>query len=108
MAQNRLTDLARRQRAQRRDARREMSLDAAAARGVEPPARDPTPSRIVAGRELLEQVRARLTPAERRIADARVAGAEWAEIAREFGESAESLRKRFARALDRITNDLDL
>ena len=108
MAQNRLTDLARRQRAQRRDVRREISLDAAAARGVEPATRDPSPSRIIAGRELLAQVRARLTPDERRLADARAAGAEWSEIARESGESAESLRKRLARALDRITDELDL
>ena len=108
MARNRLTDLARQQHAERRDQRREVSLDAEMQAGLEPLARDPSPSQVVAGRELLEQVRARLSDDERRIADQRAAGRDWGQIAAELGESGEALRKRLARALDRIAGELGL
>ena len=108
MARNRLTDWARQQHAERRDQRREVSLDAEMKAGSEPLAPDPSPSQVVAGKELLEQVRARLSDAERRIADQRAAGRDWGQIAAELGESGEALRKRLARALDRIAGELGL
>jgi len=108
MARNRLTDWARQQQAERRDQRREVSLDAEMKAGSEPVSSDPSPSQVVAGRELLEQVRARLSDDERRIADQRAAGLDWRQIAAERGESGEALRKRLARALDRIAGELGL
>ena len=108
MARNRLTDWARQQRAERRDQRREQSLDAAIKNGLEPLAPDHSPSQVVAGRELLQQVRGRLTDEELRIADLRAAGSGWTQIASELGGTAESLRKRMARALDRVTVELNL
>jgi RNA polymerase sigma-70 factor (ECF subfamily) len=69
---------------------------------------DPTPSRVVVGRDLLEQVRARLSDDERRLAELRAAGCEWAEIAVEIGGSAEGARKRLARALDRVARAVGL
>jgi RNA polymerase sigma-70 factor (ECF subfamily) len=108
MARNRLTDWARQQHAERRDQRREVSLDSEMDAGSEPLAHDPSPSQVVAGRELLEQVRARLSEDERRIADQRAAGLDWRQIAAERGESGEALRKRLARALDRIAGELGL
>ena len=42
----------------------------------------PTPSRLVAGRELLEAFRGRLSDEERMLADLRAEGCEWAEICR--------------------------
>jgi RNA polymerase sigma-70 factor (ECF subfamily) len=108
MARNRLTDWARRERAERRDQRRHQSLDGALDNGWEPLASDPSPSQVVAGKELIEQVRGRLSGDERRIADLRAAGSDWNQIAAELSETAEALRKRLARALDRVATELDL
>jgi RNA polymerase sigma factor (sigma-70 family) len=108
MARNRLTDWARRQNAERRDQCRELSIDANTLRGQEPCAADPTPSQVVAGKELLEQVRVRMSDEERSIAERRVAGSDWAEIAAELGGTPEGLRKRLARAFDRVATELGL
>jgi RNA polymerase sigma-70 factor (ECF subfamily) len=108
MARNRLTDWARQQHADRRDQRREVSLDAEIAAGSEPLATGPSPSQIVATKELLEQVRVRLSDEERRIAEQRAAGKDWSQIAAESGETGEAIRKRLARALDRVAGELGL
>ena len=105
MARHKVTDQVRRQRAGQRDVRRVTGdVDAAA----EIAARQPSPSAHVAGRELLDAVRQRLTPAERDLAEQRAQGREWADIAAERGESAEALRKRLSRALDRVAEQLGL
>jgi RNA polymerase sigma-70 factor (ECF subfamily) len=105
MARNRLRDQVRKQRARRRDNRRleggARALEAVHAMGA-------TPSHIVAGRELLEEVRTRLADEERYLADQRALGREWAELAAELGERPDALRKRLARALDRILKELGL
>src|SRR5262249_13524283 len=62
---------------------------------------DPTPSRGIAARELLERVRSMLTDDERFLADQRGLGREWADIAREVGGSPGALRERVARAVGR-------
>jgi RNA polymerase sigma-70 factor (ECF subfamily) len=108
MARNRLTDWARRQTAERRHQCRELSLDSTALDGKEPCTVDPSPSQVVAGKELLEQVRERMSDEERQIAERRVAGSDWAEIAKEFGGTPDGLRKRLARAFDRVANELGL
>jgi RNA polymerase sigma-70 factor (ECF subfamily) len=106
MARNKLLDQVRRQRAGRRDQRR---LEAGGDQALELAADgQPSPSRVVAGKELLSQVYAQLPEEERRIAELRAAGCEWAEIAREQGGSPEALRKRLGRALDRVVHDLGL
>jgi RNA polymerase sigma-70 factor (ECF subfamily) len=66
------------------------------------------PSSRLAWKDLLQEVRRRLTDEERRLADRRAERREWSEIAAEVGGSAEALRKRFARALDRVSNQLGL
>jgi RNA polymerase sigma factor (sigma-70 family) len=68
----------------------------------------PTPSQNLAGRDLLEAVRKRLTPDERYLAEQRALGRPWQELAAESGASAEALRKRLARALDRVSRELGL
>jgi RNA polymerase sigma factor (sigma-70 family) len=108
MARNRLTDWARRQTAERRNQCRELPLDGSTLRGQEPCAVDPSPSQVVAGKELLEQVRVRMSDEERSIAERRVAGSDWAEIAAELGGTPEGLRKRLARAFDRVATELGL
>jgi RNA polymerase sigma factor (sigma-70 family) len=106
MARNRLRDHWRSERAMRRDNRRmeqsgNVDVDAVAARG-------PTPSVLVAERELLEQLQARLSPEERALADERAAGHEWADIASRVGGSAEAARKRLTRAVNRAARELGL
>jgi RNA polymerase sigma-70 factor (ECF subfamily) len=104
MARNAVIDRIRRERAGRRDlARMEFDADAAKVAGA-----DASPSRQVAGQELLVEVRKRLSAAERELADQRSQGREWAEIARECGGSPEALRKRLARALGRVAQELGL
>jgi RNA polymerase sigma factor (sigma-70 family) len=69
---------------------------------------DPTPSRDVAARELLEEAMRRLSPEEKRILDRREQGGQWTEIAEELGSSPEAIRKRLARAVDRVAHELGL
>lgn len=42
------------------------------------------------------------------MADLRQQGVEWAEIAQQLGDSPVNLRKRFSRAMDRISQELGL
>jgi RNA polymerase sigma-70 factor (ECF subfamily) len=105
MARNKVRDNARRQQAIRRDQRRihgtDLPLESV-------PSSSGTPSRILAGRELLEEVRRQMTNEERFLADRRAEGLEWAQIAAETGRSPEALRKQLARGLDRVLRNLGL
>ena len=69
---------------------------------------DPTPSRDLAARELLEEALRRLSPEEKRILDCRERGDEWVRIATELRSSPEAIRKRLARAVDRVALELGL
>ena len=104
MARNKVRNLARDQRRGRRDARRKEPL------GSWDPAdsADPTASRIVAGREMLQLLRSRFTDEERRLADLRGDGADWAAIAAELGGTPDARRKQYARAVNRIARELGL
>jgi hypothetical protein len=104
MTRHKLTQQVRRHRADRRDYRRLAACDPAHLDVRS--ARVPTPSRLVAGRELLAEVRRRLSLEERRLADLRAQGCEWAEIAASLGGPAEACRKQLARALDRVEQQL--
>lgn len=105
MARNKVAQEARKHRAQRRDVDRAVSLDAGAPLV---PAADPSPSRVAIGREMWDALRGRLTPEERRMAELRSQGHEWAEIARELGGTAQARRKQFARAVDHAVRGLGL
>jgi RNA polymerase sigma-70 factor (ECF subfamily) len=105
MARNKVVQQVRRHKAQRRDLDRAVSLDAGAPLV---PAAEPSPSRVAMGRELWEAFRARLTTEERRVAELRSQGREWAEIARELGGTAQARRKQLARAVDRAARELGL
>jgi RNA polymerase sigma factor (sigma-70 family) len=67
-----------------------------------------SPTRLVEGRELLEEVRQRLRGDERRLSDLRLEGHTWAEIASLVGGNPDGLRFRLSRGLDRITRELGL
>jgi RNA polymerase sigma-70 factor (ECF subfamily) len=105
MARNKVAFAARRHRAQRRDHRRVAALGAEV---LDVPGGQPTPSRIAAGRELLGLVRARLSDEERRLADLRAQGWEWAAIASTLGGTPDGRRVQLTRALDRVVEQLGL
>jgi hypothetical protein len=62
----------------------------------------------VAGRDLLEALRSRLTDEERTVADLRGAGQGWAEVAAALGGTADGRRMQLKRALDRVAPELGL
>jgi RNA polymerase sigma-70 factor (ECF subfamily) len=104
MARNKVTNLALKERAARRGgggARVGLS-------DVQPAARDPSPSQIVAGDELLHMIRDRLTDEERYLAEQRALERSWAEIAAEIGGDPDALRIRLGRAIDRVARQLGL
>jgi RNA polymerase sigma-70 factor (ECF subfamily) len=104
MTRNKLANQARWHRAGRRDYRL-VSHDPAALEGRA--IAQPSPSRMVAGRELLEEFRRRLSEEERALIDLRAQGCEWPEIAARLGGTAQSRRKQFIRAVDRVVEQLE-
>jgi RNA polymerase sigma-70 factor (ECF subfamily) len=104
MARNKVVQQTRRQRALRRDVRRDVSLH----EDIPHAAADPSPSRIAIGREMLDAFRGKLTDEERQLADLRSHGCEWAEIARQLGGSPQALRKQLARAANRAARELGI
>lgn len=62
----------------------------------------PGPKTAFEMKDLLGQVRSHLTPEELKIADHRNSGMSWNEIADELSESADVLRKRLERAIERV------
>jgi RNA polymerase sigma factor (sigma-70 family) len=103
MARNKLIKQAEKQRADRRDIRRNQKGDAGE---LESPG--PGPSTIVSHQELLQQFRLRLTDEERMLADQRALGRPWIEIATAIGARPDALRMQLTRALDRVTHELGL
>src|SRR5262249_57985914 len=96
---------ARRQQAQRRDGRRDVEPNRPVPEPIGP---EPSPSRVVSGRELLAELRRRLTPEELRVADLRAEGRPWEEVAAALGGTAQARRKQLARALDRVADQVGL
>jgi RNA polymerase sigma factor (sigma-70 family) len=105
MSRKKLADHAREQTAARRDYRRSQA-SSQRDRSLAGSAADP--SQQVAAKELVQEFRRRLSAEELQLADLRVGGHTWEQIATEQGESSEALRKKLARAVDRISRDLGL
>ena len=105
MTRHKVAQQVRRNSADRRDYRRLEARDPAYL--DERSAAVPSPSRLVAGRELLEEFRRRLSEEERRLADLRAQGCDWAEIAAALGGTADACRKQLARAIDRVERQLE-
>jgi RNA polymerase sigma-70 factor (ECF subfamily) len=105
IARNKLTNQISKHRAERRDYRREEDI---AGREGLMRASGSDPSEQAAARELLAKVRKHLTDDERQLAELRGRGDSWAEIAATQGGTPESMRKKLARALDRVLADLGL
>jgi RNA polymerase sigma-70 factor (ECF subfamily) len=108
MARNRVIDWARRSQADRRDGRRDVSLEGENGESPQFAAREPGPVSVLVSRELIEQVRNRLAPEELRLMEQRAEGRNWSEIAAELGEQPNAVRMRLTRALDRVAGELGL
>jgi RNA polymerase sigma-70 factor (ECF subfamily) len=105
MARNKLAGRVKHHQRQKRDVRRNEGLDSghgAAGRAEE------SPSQIVAGRELLEQFRSRLSSDELRLAELRAQGLDWPAVAETMGGTPEARRKQLARAIARVEEELGL
>jgi RNA polymerase sigma-70 factor (ECF subfamily) len=105
MARNKLAMQARQQHTQRRDRRR---LVENRVEELEVVAANPSPSRVVAGEDLLREVRQRLSEEERGLMDLRCEGKAWTAIAAQLGGTPEARRMQFTRAVDRIALELGL
>ena len=104
MTRNKVAEKVRRQHRLRRDSRRTVGgVEELALAGM-----DPTPSRVVAGNELLDQARQRLTAEERQLVELRGQGLSWEEVAVSQGGTAGARRNQLARALDRVAEELRL
>lgn len=104
MTRNRVTDLAREQTAEKRDVRRILAKGSvvlnAAADG------SPGPGSVLAGIELVQLIRSRLNADELDLVERRDDGQQWQQIAAELGGSADGLRKKLERALERVREEL--
>jgi RNA polymerase sigma-70 factor (ECF subfamily) len=105
MARNKVADQARRQATRRRGQGKFRAGDAAE---IDVAGTDPTASRTVSARELLQAAWDRLSTEERWLAEQRVLERPWAELAAEVGTTPEALRKKHTRALDRVAQELGL
>jgi RNA polymerase sigma-70 factor (ECF subfamily) len=105
MTRHKLANQQRRHRAEMRDFRRLEARDPAYLEGRS--AAVPSPSRLVAGRELLDEFHRRLSDEERLLADLRADGCEWTEIAARLGGTPEARRKQLSRAIDRVEQQLE-
>lgn len=104
MVRNKLVDQTRRLQADRRDARRvtfgDSTLDAI-------PTRSASPDEQAADRDLLAEVRRRLSDEERYLAEQRAIGCDWSELAQQLNSTPDALRKKLSRAIDRVTLELE-
>jgi RNA polymerase sigma factor (sigma-70 family) len=105
MTRHKLSTQARRHRAEKRDYRLAEDRDRASLEAE--PGAEPTPSRLVAGRKLLEAFRARLSDEERMLADLRTEGCGWAEISCRYGGTPQRRRMQLARAVRRVERQLE-
>ena len=104
MSRNKVAEKMRRQHRLRRDSRR--TLD-----GVEElplVGRDPSPSAVIAGKELLEEAQQRLSEEERLLVELRGQGHSWEEVAASLGGTPGARRNQLARALDRVAVELQI
>jgi RNA polymerase sigma-70 factor (ECF subfamily) len=105
MARNKLASHARKQHALRRDNRRASAIGDAGSQLV---SSGDSPCAAIVVRDLQEEVRRRLAPDEWQLLELRNQGHDWAEIAAQAGGLAATLRKKLARAIDRVIDELGL
>jgi RNA polymerase sigma factor (sigma-70 family) len=104
MVRHKVAERAKHQKAARRDYRRAKNLDQAA----EVAGSDPTAGYQLEARELFDQAKQRLTEEEHRIFELRCGGLSWDEVATQIGGSAEGVRKKLVRGVERVAQELGL
>lgn len=104
MARHKLADKAR-QPSVERNAGRRVPLEELPDQALA--SREGTPSQQLALKELVCEVRRRLSPEERQLLDLRDQGMEWAAVATQVGGNSEALRKRLTRAIELIALELN-
>ena len=107
MARNKVQDEARKQSAVRRHHLR-VSASVSGEELDQLEGKAPTPSRVVGGRELVEEIQRRFTDEERQLFHERSQGHGWADIAAGRGVRPEAVRKKLTRALNRVYRELGL
>jgi RNA polymerase sigma-70 factor (ECF subfamily) len=105
MARNRLAERVRFHQRHRRDVRR-IGGEGPDQWGI--PSETESPSEVISRRELLAMFRERLSDDERKIAELRSQGYDWAAVVRELGGTPEGRRKQLARAIERVGQELGL
>ena len=105
MIRNKVTDHARRQKADRRNFRRTAGADAYE---VDVAGSQETPSQIMSAKELAQACHERFTSDERDLIEQRKLGRGWDELGQEFGVSPDALRKKVTRAVDRVAHEVGL
>ena len=108
MARNRVIDWVRRSQADRRDGRREVSLEGEDGQSMQFASSQPGPVSVLVSRDLLEQVRSRLSPDELKLMEQRAEGLNWNDIAAVTGDQVNAVRMKLTRALDRVAEELGL
>jgi RNA polymerase sigma-70 factor (ECF subfamily) len=105
MARHKLSEKVRYQQRQRRDIRRARSVgpEELDVTGPQPP-----PDQLAEDREMLYELRRRLSPEEQQLADLRAQGHDWATIAAAMGGTPDGRRKQLARTIQRISQELGL
>lgn len=106
MARNKTHDEARRHLAGRRDARLVRPVPHDQLSHIV--SSDPTPSKVVASHELIEEMWRRFDDQERWLLEQRAKGRDWVAIAAECGGQADRLRKKLNRAMHRVLRELQI
>jgi RNA polymerase sigma factor (sigma-70 family) len=104
MTRNKIAQKLRDNHRQRRDSRRTVT----GVENVPLESSAPSPSGVLAGKELLQHVQQNLNGEERQLVELRCQGLSWEEIASSLGGSAGARRKQMARAIDEIVRKLRL
>ena len=105
MARNKLASQARKQHSLRRDNRRASPIAEGGSRLIAPGDR---PSAALVVLDLQQEVRRRPAPDEWQLLELKNQGHDWAAIAVRVGGNAETLRRKLARAIDRVVDELGL
>jgi RNA polymerase sigma factor (sigma-70 family) len=104
MIRNRVTDKVRMHHAQRRDLRRNLSVESESIAIVDI---EDSPSVLVSREELIQRFRSLLTQQEQLLLDERAHGYTWQELAERLSATPDQLRKQLSRAMEKVARQLD-
>lgn len=106
MAKSKVSNQIRHYRTQRRNVKRDQSQNDTSAEELT--GNQPTPSKVILAKELMEQIRQRLSKEEQQLVELRQQGCQWHEVAERMGGTGDARRKQFQRMMRQLTLDLKL